>query len=36
MEAAVKKHGKVDPPSHHIEDFYTRISDERNRIIAQS
>lgn len=33
MAAAVKKHGKVEMPKHHVEEFYKRIDEERGKII---
>lgn len=36
MAQAVKKHGKVELPSSHIEEFYDRINSEKKNIVARA
>lgn len=36
MVQAVKKHGKVELPTSHIEEFYDRIDKEKRNIVAQA
>merc|ERR1740117_2391568 len=33
MAQAVKKHGRVELPSSHIEEFYDRINQEKKNIV---
>lgn len=36
MAQAVKKHGRVELPSSHIEEFYDRINQEKKNIVARA
>lgn len=36
MVHAVKKHGKVELPTSHIEEFYERIDKEKRNIVANA
>ena len=36
MEEAIKKHGKVELPKHHIEEFYKRIEKEKQNIMQSA
>ena len=36
MAAAVKKHGVMEIPTTHVEDWYTRVEEERQKIINKA
>jgi len=36
MDEAVKKHGKIELQSSHIDEFYKRIDGEREKIVSRA
>lgn len=36
MTAAIAKHGKVTPPSNHVEDFYDNIEAKKKDIVSRA